>query len=192
MEKKILVTYFSASGETKEKGDLLARSLNASVFEIVPLKKYTYEDLNWRDRNSRSTIEMQDEKSRPEILLDDIKIEDFDVIFIGYPIWRGVEPRVIDTFIEKHNLDNKFIIPFATSGGSGVKESVCHLRKNYPNLNIKDGLLLNFGVNDNDIKNVINELIKPIQKINFQSLILYRLKKCGKLPQKTLDYYFVV
>lgn len=158
MNKRILVTYFSASGETKEKGDVLASSLNADTFEIVPSQKYTYEDLNWRDRTSRSTREMQDEKSRPSIVKDDLDLGQYDLIFVGYPIWWGVEPRVIDTFIDNHDFTGKIIVPFATSGGSGVKESVRHLRKTYPYLKILDGLLLNFGVNYDEIIKVVENI----------------------------------
>lgn len=152
---KILVTYFSASGETKEKALELTKLLNADVIEIVPEKLYTSEDLNWRNKSSRSTLEMNDESSRPEIKDINIDLSNYETIFIGFPIWWGVEPRVIDTFIEKYNLTGKRIIPFATSGGSPISYCDSHLKKLYPSLDIRNGILLNFEVNKQTIENLL-------------------------------------
>lgn len=101
---------------------------------------------------------MEDENSRPEIVADDLKLENFDIVFIGYPIWWYVEPRIIETFIESHDFTNKTIVPFATSGGSGIDKSVKHLRSLYPNLRIENGLLLNYIVSKDDILKKVEEL----------------------------------
>ena len=152
---KILVSYFSVSGVTKNKAKEIANILNCKLDEIVPSKLYSENDLDWRNKNSRSTLEMKDEKSRPEFIKSSVNPEDFDIIFIGFPIWWGVEPRIIDTYLEAYNLKGKTIIPFATSGGSPMGYCDKHLRKLYPNLNIKNGLLLNFGVEKDEILKLV-------------------------------------
>lgn len=153
---KILVTYFSASGVTKSVAKRLANIVNGDLYEIEPKEKYTDEDLDWRNKKSRSSIEMKNNESSPEIVLKNINIDDYDVILIGFPIWWGVAPRVVNTFIESINLNGKTIIPFCTSGGSGMSYCENDLRKRYPNFNWKQGKRL-FGNEDEDtIKNWIN------------------------------------
>lgn len=152
---KILVSYFSVSGVTKNRAKEIANILNSTLDEIVPSKLYSEDDLDWRNKNSRSTLEMKDEKSRPEFIKSSVNPEDFDIIFIGFPIWWGVEPRIIDTYLETYNLKGKTIIPFATSGGSPMGNCDEHLQKLYPNLNIKNGLLLNFGVEKDEILKLV-------------------------------------
>ena len=152
---KILVSYFSVSGVTKNKAKEIATILNSTIEEIVPSKLYSEDDLDWRNKNSRSTLEMKDEKSRPEFIKSSVNPEDFDIIFIGFPIWWGVEPRIIDTYLEAYNLKGKTIIPFATSGGSPMGYCDQHIQKLYPNLNIKNGLLLNFGVEKGEILKLV-------------------------------------
>ena len=147
MKKRILVSYFSASGETREKAKVLSSILGADIHEITPKEKYSDEDLNWRDKHSRSTVEMDDENCRPEIVTDDLKLENFDIVFIGYPIWWYVEPRCVDTFIESNKLEKATVVPFATSGGNSVDGSVKHLKKLYPNLKFTKGFLLNKDIN---------------------------------------------
>ncbi len=115
---KILVTYFSASGVTKAAAEKLAEELGADLFEIRPPVPYSEADLDWRDKHSRSTVEMKDRKSRPE-LAENIDITPYDQIYVGFPIWWGVAPHIIYTFLESHNFKGKEIFPFATSGGSG-------------------------------------------------------------------------
>lgn len=152
---KILVSYFSVSGVTKNKAKEIANILNCTLDEIVPSKLYSEDDLDWRNKNSRSTLEMKDEKSRPEFIKSSVNPEDFDIIFIGFPIWWGVEPRIIDTYLETYNLKGKTIIPFATSGGSPMGYCDQHIQRVCPNLNIKNGLLLNFGVEKDKILKLV-------------------------------------
>ena len=129
---KKLVAYFSASGVTAKAAEKIAEAVCADVFEIRPAKAYTAADLDWTDRNSRSTIEMTDASSRPEMADAVPDISGYDVILIGYPIWWGVAPRIINTFIEKCRLDGKTVVPFATSGGSGAAQSEKALRDELP------------------------------------------------------------
>ena len=153
---KILVTYFSASGVTKSVAKRLANIVNGDLYEIEPKERYTDEDLDWRNKQSRSSLEMKNNESRPEIILKNIDIDNYDTILIGFPIWWGIAPRVVNTFIESINLNGKTIIPFCTSGGSGMSYCENDLRKTYPNFNWKQGKRL-FGNEDEEtIKNWIN------------------------------------
>ena len=118
--KKTLVAYFSASGVTAKLASELASAENADLFEIAPEKRYTSADLDWRNKSSRSTIEMSDPECRPAIAG---KVEDmsgYDVVFVGFPIWWGREPSVVDTFLAGYDFKGKKIVPFCTSGGSGI------------------------------------------------------------------------
>ena len=117
---KILVAYFSASGVTKKVAEELAELEQADLFEIVPEKLYTAEDLDWRNKQSRSTLEMNDPNCRPAIVGKVDNMEAYDTIFLGFPIWWGREPSVVDTFLDAYDLKGKTIIPFCTSGGSGM------------------------------------------------------------------------
>lgn len=117
---KSLVAYFSATGTTKALAEKLAKVTGADIFEIAPKFPYTSADLNWMDKNSRSSVEMKDLSSRPEIKNKMENINEFDVIFVGFPIWWYVAPTIINTFLESYNLIGKTIVPFATSGGSGM------------------------------------------------------------------------
>ncbi len=119
MTKK-LVAYFSASGVTAKVAQTLAEAINADIFEIAPKIPYTEEDLNWMDEKSRSTIEMKDPSSRPEIKSRRDNMNEYDTIFVGFPIWWYVAPTIINTFLESYDLTGKTIIPFATSGGSDM------------------------------------------------------------------------
>ena len=127
MSKK-LVAYFSASGVTKRVAEDLARVAEADLYEIEPEVPYTKADLNWMDNQARSTIEMKDHNSRPAIKETDAKAEDYDVIYIGFPIWWYIAPTIINTFLEKYDLSGKIIILFATSGGSGFGKAVDNLK----------------------------------------------------------------
>lgn len=123
----ILVAYFSATGTTKGVAENIADNLSADIFEIVPEIPYTSADLDWNDNNSRSTIEMNDSSSRPEISNSIENIENYDVIFLGYPIWWGEAPHIIYTFMESYDFSGKTIIPFCTSGGSDIGSSAKNL-----------------------------------------------------------------
>ena len=140
---KILVSYFSVSGVTKNKAKEIANILNCKLDEIVPSKLYSEDDLDWRNKNSRSTLEMIDEKSRPEFIKNSVNPEDFDVIFIGFPIWWGVEPRIIDTYLETYNLKGKTIIPFATNAG-WLGRTFAEIKSLCPNSTVKDELNIVF------------------------------------------------
>ncbi len=117
---KTLVAYFSASGITEKVAKTLAQTIGADLFEIAPKVPYTKADLNWRDKNSRSTIEMNDPSSRPEIAAKCDNMSEYDTVFVGFPIWWYVAPTIINTFLESYDLTGKTIVPFATSGGSGM------------------------------------------------------------------------
>lgn len=150
-DSKTLVAYFSATGTTAHAAERVAKITSGDLYKITPEQLYSAADLNWHDTKSRSSVEMSDQKSRPSII-DSVKdIDSYDLILIGYPIWWYVAPRVINTFIEKHNLAGKTIKVFATSGGSGIERSLADLKKSYPNLQWDGGLLMN-GANDDQIR----------------------------------------
>lgn len=140
---KTLVAYFSASGITEKTAETLAKTINADLFEIEPETPYTAADLNWTDKNSRSTVEMNDLTSRPAIKskLDDMG--DYDVVFVGFPIWWYVAPTIINTFLESYDFRGKTVVPFATSGGSGMGKTAEVLRKLNTGAKILDGKILN-------------------------------------------------
>lgn len=132
---KILICYFSATGKTKLVAHNIAKVIGGDLFEIVPSIKYTEIDLDWEDKTSRSSIEMDNINSRPEILNKVENIDNYNTILIGYPIWWYTAPRIINTFIEENNLKNKKIYLFATSGGSGIEKSLSYLKDTYKDLN---------------------------------------------------------
>lgn len=142
MSKK-LVAYFSASGVTKKVALRLAQEELAELFEICPKIEYTSDDLNWMDDNSRSSLEMKAQSCRPEILNKLDNLDQYEIIYLGFPIWWYVEPRIINTFLESYNFSKKQIVSFATSGGSGISNVVENLKAHYPELNFADGRLLN-------------------------------------------------
>ena len=125
---KNLVAYFSASGVTKKVAENLAEAIGADSYEIKPAVPYTDADLNWMDKNSRSTVEMKDWNSRPEMIEDDFSVEQYDKIFLGFPVWWYIAPTIINTFLERHDFSNKKIILFGTSGGSRFGKTVENLR----------------------------------------------------------------
>ena len=146
MSKK-LVAYFSASGTTKKAAERLAKAAGADLFEIKPTIPYTSADLNWMDKKSRSSVEMNDPDSRPEIAETMPNMADYDTVFIGFPIWWYVAPHIIHTFLESCDFSGKTLVPFATSGGSGMGKTVDELRKLCPNADWKAGKLVN-GASD--------------------------------------------
>jgi flavodoxin len=148
MEKKVLVAYFSASGTTKGVAQQLAEVAGADLHEIKPEQPYTDADLDWNDKQSRSSVEMQDKKSRPAITDKLQNMQDYDVVYVGFPIWWYTCPTIINTFMEAYDFQGKTVIPFATSGGSSIKKACADLKAAYPNLNWKEGKLLNRASKD--------------------------------------------
>lgn len=156
---KILVSFFSASGVTKRVAEIVANDIGADLFEIEPVEKYTDKDLDWNNKQSRSSIEMQIKSSRPQIKENLINLNNYDTILIGFPIWWGVAPRIINTFIEGMDFSDKILIPFCTSGGSGMAYCENDLRNTYPNYNWKEGKRLNGREDKNYIENWLKEVI---------------------------------
>lgn len=142
MSKK-LVAYFSASGITEKYAKKISDIVGAELFEIKPSVKYTTADLNWMDKSSRSSVEMKNPDSRPEIAEKLSDMNDYDTVFVGFPIWWYVAPTIIDTFLESYDFSGKTIVPFATSGGSGMGKTEEVLRKICPDADIKNGKVVN-------------------------------------------------
>ena len=156
MSKK-LVAYFSASGVTKSVAERIAKVANADLFEIKPTMPYTNADLDWRDKTSRSSVEMSNPDSRPKIANKLDNMADYDTVLIGFPIWWYVAPIIIDTFVENYDLSGKTIVPFATSGGSGMGKTVDVLSKLSPNAKWQTGKMVN-GISEKEIKNWVSNL----------------------------------
>ena len=140
---KTLVAYFSASGVTEGVARQLAEVTGGTLYRIQPQKPYTDADLDWRNKQSRSSVEMKDKSSRPAIKGKLKNMNDYDVVFVGFPIWWYTCPTIVNTFIEAYDFKGKVLIPFATSGGSTIKKACEDLKATYPNLNWKEGRLLN-------------------------------------------------
>lgn len=151
---KVLVAYFSATGTTKAVAERIARVKDADLFEITPAQPYTDADLDWRDSTSRSTIEMNDSLSRPEIANRIENFESYGVIYVGFPIWWYTCPTIINTFMEQYDFTGKTVIPFATSGGSTIDKAAYQLQKQYPAANWQRGLLLN-DVKDDELEQML-------------------------------------
>lgn len=134
---KVLICYFSATGTAKEIALKMADVYSADLFEIEPIKRYTKEDLDWTNKQSRTSIEMNDKSSRPEIVKKVENIDNYDTIVIGFPVWWYTAPTIINTFIEENDLTNKQIYVFVTSGSSSESGSFNDLKELYPNLNFK-------------------------------------------------------
>lgn len=149
---KTLVAYFSASGTTRRVAEQLAEAVGADVYEIQPAVAYTGADLNWNDKKSRSTVEMQDPSSRPALADQDAHVEDYDKIFLGFPIWWYVAPTIINTFLESYDFSGKTIVPFATSGGSGLGKTVSRLAPSCPGAKLQEGKLLNGRLSPEGLK----------------------------------------
>ena len=154
--KNILVAYFSATGTTKRVAEKIAELTGADIYEIVPANPYSDADLNWNDRNSRSTKEMDDESVRPEIGSPDIDLTNYTTIYLGYPIWWGDAPRIMSTFVEKYSFDGKKVIPFCTSGGSGIGRSGSNLAALAGSGNFANGERLSSSADTGSIQNFIN------------------------------------
>ncbi len=141
-QMKVLVAYFSASGVT-EGVKQLAEVTGGDLHNIQPEQPYTDADLDWRDKQSRSSVEMQDKNSRPAITNKLANMQDYDVVYVGFPIWWYTCPTIINTFMEAYDFKGKTVIPFATSGGSSIKKACEDLKTAYPDVNWKEGKLLN-------------------------------------------------
>ena len=151
--KKVLVAYFSATGTTKKIAENLAKATGGDLYEIKPLKPYTSADLNWHDSNSRSSVEMKDHNSRPEMVDDDFSVSEYDTVFLGFPIWWYIAPTIVNTFLERHDFSNKKIILFATSGGSGFGKTVQNLKQSVANsTTIIEGDVLNSNPSVEELK----------------------------------------
>ncbi|MBQ1388371.1 MAG: NAD(P)H-dependent oxidoreductase [Clostridia bacterium] len=135
----VLVAYFSATGNTEACAKKLAQAINADIFEIVPVTPYTAKDLNWQNAKSRSSLEMKDKNSRPQIAGLVEEMSKYDVIFVGFPIWWYVAPTIINTFLEQYNLSEKTIVPFATSGSSGMGKTNEKLAPSCPDSRLMEG-----------------------------------------------------
>ena len=142
---KTLIAYFSASGVTAGAAREMADAIGADLYEICPAAPYTDADLNWMDKKSRSTLEMNDPACRPAIASQVERMEQYDTVFVGFPVWWYVEPRIVDTFVESYDFTGKTMIPFATSGGSGISKAEKSLREHCPGGNWKKGRLVNSG-----------------------------------------------
>ena len=157
--QKVLVAYFSATGTTKRVAENLAAAVNADIYEIKPLTPYTSADLNWHDSNSRSSVEMKDKNSRPEIAEDNFSVKDYDIVYLGFPIWWGTAPRVVNTFLEKQDFSNKKIILFATSGSSGIGNTDRDLKPSVStSATIIKGKTLNGNPSVEELKNWVKTL----------------------------------
>lgn len=142
MSKK-LVVYFSASGTTAAAARTLAEAAGADLYEIKPQIPYTRADLDWTNRRSRSSVEMNDRSFRPPLADRDVPVEDYDTVFLGFPIWWYTAPTIVNTFLESYDFTGKTIVLFATSGGSGLGRTADDLRASAPGAVIRDGKLLN-------------------------------------------------
>lgn len=142
MSKK-LVAYFSASGVTESVARNLSQTAGADLYRIQPEVPYTAADLDWMNKKSRSSIEMNDPASRPAIAAEDLDISSYDVVFLGFPVWWYMAPTIINTFLETYDFSGKTVIPFATSGSSGIENCEKKLQQQYPSINWKSGKLLN-------------------------------------------------
>jgi hypothetical protein len=147
-----LVAYFSATGTTEKLAERVASVLKADIFEIKPKEPYTRDDLNWNNQNSRSSKEMNNRSFRPEIKEKLANIEDYDTIYVGFPIWWYIAPTIINTFLESYDLTGKTIIPFATSGGSGMGNTNKELKDSCKGAILKEGKRLRVTASDEEIE----------------------------------------
>ena len=153
-----IVVYFSATGTTKGVAERIANVTDADIFEIIPEEPYSDADLDWNDNNSRTTIEMNDPDVRPAIANDTVDLNGYTTLYIGYPIWWGDAPRIMSTFVEAHDFDDKTVIPFCTSGGSGIGRSGSNLASQAGSGNWLDGDRLDAGISESEIKDWINNM----------------------------------
>lgn len=156
--KDILVVYFSATGTTKDVAEKIASIEDADLYEIIPVEPYSDADLNYNDADSRTTHEQNDPDIRPEIGSEDISLESYKIIYLGYPIWHGQAPRIISTFVEKYSFENITVIPFCTSGSSGIGQSAVSLENQAGSGNWLAGERFGGNISEDDLKSWINEI----------------------------------
>lgn len=154
----VAVVYFSAMGTTKEIARKIAGVLEAETFEIIPKDAYSSDDLDYNEESCRANQEMNDESSRPGIENDLSAVKEFDRIYIGFPIWWGTAPRIIQTFLDTNDLSGKTVYLFCTSGGSGIEQSVRDLQKLYPDVKIVSGKRFEAGASEDEVKDWLDEL----------------------------------
>lgn len=157
--KKVLVAYFSATGTTQKLANKIANVTGGDLFEIKPEKPYTNADLDWMDSKSRSSVEMRDKTSRPAIASEADNMAQYDVVFVGFPIWWYREPSIIDTFIESYDFSGKLIIPFATSGGSPIGTSGENIQQLAPDAKVLEGKCFSAGISENELKKWVENLL---------------------------------
>lgn len=155
---KTLVAYFSASGTTARAAQELAKAAGADLYEITPAQPYTSADLNWNNKSSRSSKEMNDKSARPKIAGSVENMEQYDQVFVGFPIWWYEAPRIIQTFLESYDFSGKTVIPFATSGGSGMGKTADILKKSCKGADVLQGRRLSAGVSQRELAGWINTL----------------------------------
>lgn len=151
-DKKILVAYFSATGTTAKVAERLSQAINADLFEIKPAQPYSNADLDWTDKKSRSSVEMADKSSRPAIADQVADMSQYNVVFVGFPIWWYREPSIIDTFMTSYDFAGKTVIPFATSGMSGIGDSDKNMQALAPSAKVLDGKRFSAGVSAEELK----------------------------------------
>lgn len=156
---KILVAYFSATGVTEELAEKLASATGADLHEIKPKTEYTSADLDWTDKDSRSSIEMKDKSFRPEIIGSVANMDSYDTIFVAFPIWWYVAPTIVKTFLESYDLQGKTIIPVATSGGSGMGNTNKELAVSCKGAVLKEGKIFSKSVSESDLKTWVDTVI---------------------------------
>ena len=156
---KVLVAFFSASGVTKAVAENLAKTAGADVFEIVPKQIYTKADLNWQDKKSRSSVEMNDRSCRPAISgkIDDIS--QYSHVFVGFPVWWYREPSIIDTFLESYTWDGITLIPFCTSGSSGIGDIANNITELAGTAEVNEGKRLDADVSESELKEWVDRII---------------------------------
>ncbi|MBQ6264136.1 MAG: NAD(P)H-dependent oxidoreductase [Clostridia bacterium] len=155
---KILTAYFSASGVTAKAAKTLAKAAGADLFEIVPQEPYTKADLDWMDKKSRSTVEMNDRACRPAIASKVENMEQYDTVFVGFPVWWYREPSIIDTFLESYDFSGKTVVPFCTSGSSGLGEAPANMQKLAKGAKVLAGRRLTAGESENNLKEWVDSL----------------------------------
>lgn len=149
---KALVAYFSASGTTGRAARALAEAIGADLYEIVPETPYTAADLDWKDEQSRTSIEMRDDSARPAITGAVADMDAYDTVFVGFPVWWYVEPRIVDTFLESYDFSGKTLVPFATSGGSGLGKAPERMAEIAAGAKVDQGKMLNGALDEDGLR----------------------------------------